>query len=166
MKTAAAFDTPPALGEYAPTTLELLKTVRREGRLGWMMNVWRQHGDLTRIRMGTKSFLLVVHPEHVRHINVTRRESYDKAESYDAVRELLLGNGIVTATGEDWRRQRKLMAPFFTPRGVEKFYPIFLSDTQQFIERCTRCPRTRRWSGGCTPSWTRCWATRLRRSTT
>jgi hypothetical protein len=26
------------------------------------------------------------------------------------------------------------MAPFFTPRGVEKFVPIFLSDTQQLIE--------------------------------
>jgi cytochrome P450 len=77
----------------------------------------------------------VAHPDHVRHINVTRRDTYDKGESYDDLRELLLGKGIVTATGVDWRRQRKLMAPFFTPRGVEKFYPIFLSDTQQLIER-------------------------------
>jgi cytochrome P450 len=135
MNTARSLDTPRAPSEYAPSAFELLKTIRREGNLGWMMNVWRQHGDLTRIRAGANSFLLVVHPDHVRHINVTHRESYDKAESYDVIREMLLGHGIVTATGEDWRRQRKLMAPFFTPRGVEKFYPIFLSDTQQLIER-------------------------------
>ena len=134
MNTAPSTHAPRPLEEYAPTTLELFRAIRREGFLGWMMNTWRQHGDLLRIRMGSRSLVLVTHPDHVRHINVTGRESYDKAESYELLRELLLGNGIVTATGEDWRRQRRLMAPFFTPRGVEKFYPIFLSDTQQLIE--------------------------------
>jgi cytochrome P450 len=135
MTTAPALDTSRTLKEYAPSTLELLKGIRREGFLGWLMSVWRQHGDLTHLRMGSQSFILVAHPDHVRHINVTQRESYDKGDSYELIRELLLGNGIVTATGVDWRRQRKLMAPFFTPRGVEKFFPIFLSDTQQLIER-------------------------------
>ena len=135
MTTAPSLAAPRSPNEYAPSTFELIKTVRREGSLGWMMNIWRQHGDLTRVRVGAQSFFLVVHPEHVRRINVTHRQSYDKVESYDTVRELLLGNGIVTATGDDWRRQRKLMASFFTPRGVEKFYPVFVSDTQQLIER-------------------------------
>jgi cytochrome P450 len=134
MTTARSLDTPRPLTEYAPSTFELLKAIRRDGFLGWMMNTWRQHGDLIRIRMGSQSLLLVTHPDHVRHVNVTGRERYDKGESYDSLRELLLGHGIVTATGEDWRRQRRLMAPFFTPRGVEKFYPIFLSDTQRLIE--------------------------------
>jgi cytochrome P450 len=71
----------------------------------------------------------------VRHISITHRQNYEKLESYNAVRELLLGDGIVSASGEDWRRQRKLMAPFFTPRSVERFLPIFLSDTQQLIQR-------------------------------
>ncbi|WNG14881.1 cytochrome P450 [Cystobacter fuscus] len=135
MNPALAIDPPRRLKEYAPSPLELLMAVRREGFLGWMTNTWRQQGDLFRLRMGKQSLVLVAHPDHVRDINVTRREKYDKGESYDTLRELLLGNGIVTAIGEDWRRQRRLMAPFFTPRGVEKFYPIFLSDTQQLIER-------------------------------
>ncbi|MFY0564357.1 cytochrome P450 [Archangium lansingense] len=134
MNTALSIDTPRPLKEYAPSKLELLKAIRREGFLGWMMNTWRQHGDLLRVRMGSQSFVLVTHPDHVRHVNVTGREHYDKAESYDVLRELLLGEGIVTATGDAWRRQRKLMAPFFTPRGVEKFFPIFISDTQRLIE--------------------------------
>ena len=134
MNTAVSLNTPRA-PEYAPSAFELLKTIRREGRLGWMMGIWRQHGDLTRVRVGENSFLLVVHPEHVRRINITHREKYDKRESYDSLRELFLGNGIVTATGEDWRWQRRLMAPFFTPRGIERFFPIFLSDTQELIER-------------------------------
>ncbi|WP_257449448.1 cytochrome P450 [Archangium lipolyticum] len=126
---------PPTTGEYAPSRLELIKTARSRGRLGMMMDVWRNHGDLTRLRIGKRPFFLVVHPEHVRHISVTHRQNYDKLQSYDEVRKLLLGGGVLTATAEPWRQQRKLMAPFFTPRGAEKFLPIFISDTQHFIER-------------------------------
>jgi cytochrome P450 len=132
---APSTSVPSTTGEYAPSRFELLKTVRSQGRLGMMLDIWRNHGDLTRLRIGSRPFFLVVHPAHVRHISVTHRQNYDKFQSYETVRELLLGDGVLTATGEDWRQQRKLMAPFFTPRGVEKFLPIFISDTQRFIER-------------------------------
>lgn len=32
-------------------------------------------------------------------------------------RELLLGDGLIASTGELWKRQRRLMSTFFTPRG-------------------------------------------------
>lgn len=124
-----------SIGDYAPSKLELFRTARREGRLGLMQHIWRSAGDLTRIHMGARPFFMVVHPEHVRHISVTHRQHYEKRESYDVVRELMVGNGLLTANGEDWRRQRKLMAPFFTPRGVEKYYPLMVADTQRFTAR-------------------------------
>ncbi len=124
-----------SIGEYAPSKLELLRTVRRHGRLGLMQHIWRSGGDLTHVRMGSRAFFMVIHPEHVRHISVTQRQNYEKLQSYDAVRELLVGNGLLTSTGDDWRRQRKLMAPFFTPRAVEKYYPVMVSDTQRLLER-------------------------------
>jgi cytochrome P450 len=79
--------------------------------------------------------VLAIHPEHVRHISITNRDNYDKLTSYDQLRELVLGGGLVTSTGERWRRQRRLMSPFFTPRGVEQFMPIMLADAQAFIAR-------------------------------
>ncbi|HEY0097004.1 MAG TPA: cytochrome P450, partial [Archangium sp.] len=100
-----------------------------------MQHIWRSGGDLTHVRMGSRRFFMVVHPEHVRHISVTQRQKYEKRESYQLARDLLLGHGVLTANGDDWRRQRKLMAPFFTPRGVEKYYPIMVADTQRFTER-------------------------------
>jgi cytochrome P450 len=80
---------------------------------------------------------LVVHPDHVRRVNVTHADNYDKLETYDAVRELLLGDGLVASRGELWRRQRRLMAPFFTPRAVEHYLPLFVSDTEAMIDRWT-----------------------------
>jgi cytochrome P450 len=135
MDASLSVSSPPSTGEYAPSTLELLQTVRKKGRLGLMMHVWRSGGDLTRVRVGSRTFFLVVHPAHVRHIAVTHRQSFDKLETYRVVRELMAGNGVLTAVGEDWRSQRKLMAPFFTPRGVEKYLPLFAADTQRVIQR-------------------------------
>ncbi len=126
---------PPSVGEYAPSTFSLLQTTLREGFLGMFVRAWRSGGDLTRMQLGSQQIFLVVHPEHVRHVTVTQRHAYEKVESYQPIRELMLGNGIITAVGEDWRRQRKLMASFFTPRGVEKYFPVFIADTQRFTQR-------------------------------
>lgn len=102
--------------------------VQRKGFLRFFEEAWRQYGDLARFQIGSGTMFLAVHPEHVRHISITNRQNYDKGVSYDIVRELLLGDGLVTSTGALWRRQRRLMAPFFTPRNVEAYLPIFLED--------------------------------------
>ncbi|MFY0573532.1 hypothetical protein ACN28S_03435 [Cystobacter fuscus] len=44
MNPALSLDTPRPLKEYAPTTLELLKAIRREGFLGWMTNTGASTG--------------------------------------------------------------------------------------------------------------------------
>jgi cytochrome P450 len=125
-----------------PSTLELLRILRSGGLLGLLTRAWRSGGDLVQVKFGlAKPMFLVTHPEHVRHISHTQKGNYEKLESYDPVRELLLGQGIVSAIGEDWRRQRKLMAPFFTPRAVEKFLPIFHADSQQLLQRWRGLPR-------------------------
>ncbi|NMO19233.1 cytochrome P450 [Pyxidicoccus fallax] len=123
-------------GRYTPSLLEVARIMRREGLLGLLMQSWRSGGDLAYVRVGfAKPLFLVTHPEHVRHISVTHRQNYEKLASYDSVRDLLMGQGIVGVNGEDWRRQRKLMAPFFTPRAVEKFHAIFVADSQRLSER-------------------------------
>jgi cytochrome P450 len=87
------------------------------------------------MEIGSAVQLLAVHPEHVRYVNITNRQGYDKVASYDMVRELLLGQGLVTSTGDLWKRQRRLMAPFFTPRGVEQYYPPIVEYGAQMAER-------------------------------
>lgn len=134
--SAPASSVPIRTGRYTPSLLEVASIMRREGLLGLLMQSWRSGGDLAYVRVGfAKPLFLVTHPEHVRHISVTHRQNYEKHASYDSVRDLLMGQGIVGAFGESWRRQRKLMAPFFTPRAVEKFHSIFLADTRQLVQR-------------------------------
>lgn len=128
-------------GFYNPRVFDVALQMRRRGILEFFTGVWRACGDLTKIQIGPRAQVLAVHPEHVRYVNITNRQNYDKLHSYDLVRELLLGDGLVTSRGELWKRQRRLMAPFFTPRGVEQYHPIILDGGEQMAERWQACAR-------------------------
>ena len=71
----------------------------------------------------------------LRRVVVGHRHKYDKLGSYDPVRRYMLGEGLVVSTGELWRRQRKLMAPFFTPKGVQAYAALMLRDGAVLVDR-------------------------------
>ncbi len=112
-----------------------LRDLGQKGMLAFIAQQWREHGDLFEVQVGPQKLVIVIHPEHVRHITLTNAPNYEKLKSYDPVRKYIIGDGLVTSTGELWRRQRRLMAPFYTPRGVQEFADIMLRDTLTMTER-------------------------------
>jgi cytochrome P450 len=61
---------------------------------------------------------IVSSPEMIGHVLLDNAANYARP---DLIRKLLrpmLGNGLLNAEGEDWRRQRKLVAPTFSPAAV------------------------------------------------
>jgi cytochrome P450 len=109
--------------------------LRRLGFLDYVSELWREHGDVFEVRTGGRPLMFALHPDAVRHINVSNKQRYDKAASYDDVRDYLSGAGLVASTGELWRRQRKLMAPFFTPASIRTFADLMLRDATRLAER-------------------------------
>lgn len=114
----------------------------RAGMLKFLSESWQEYGDIFEIKVGPKKLVIVIHPEHVRHITLTNAQNYDKLESYDPVRKYVVGDGVITSTGELWKRQRRLMAPFYTPRGVQEFADIFLRDTLVMVDRWAELAET------------------------
>ncbi|MCS7060448.1 MAG: cytochrome P450 [Anaerolineae bacterium] len=90
------------------------------GLIQFYSQAHRDYGDVVRIRMGPVDQYLIVHPDHVRHVLVANRQNYWKGAAMQRVK-LLLGNGLFTSEGAFWQRQRRLMQPGFTPRGVTQF---------------------------------------------
>jgi cytochrome P450 len=129
----AALDTAPS--RRSRSALDIALEVRRNGILEFFESTWRRDGDQARLQIGSRNIFLVVHPDHVRRVNVEQRDTYTKGASYDGVRNLLLGDGLVGSTGALWRRQRKLMAPFFTPRAIETYLPVMVEDGAWIRER-------------------------------
>jgi cytochrome P450 len=116
-------------------TWEALSGFRRAGFLDYIGELWQKYGDIFQINILNRHMLVAMHPDAVRQVNVTNRQNYDKLQSYDVVRKYILGNGLLASTGEVWRRQRKLMSPFYTPKGVQAYGEIMLNDGYRLLER-------------------------------
>ena len=91
---------------YSPSVPELIRQMKKKGQLRFFMDAWQDYGDLAHMKFGPQEMFLVVHPDAVRHVNVSNSDNYDKLDSYDGVRELLLGDGLVASRGDLWRRHR------------------------------------------------------------
>lgn len=68
--------------------------IRQKGVLQFFVDQWRDQGDLTELRMGRRRLLLVSHPEHVREVLVARKPEFEKLQTWEATRQLLLGDGL------------------------------------------------------------------------
>ncbi len=69
--------------------------------------------------------LLVSDPDWVRHVMVANASNYRRPSTVRRVAVPVGGNGLFLAEGDDWRRQRRIMAPSFTPSSLDILVPHF-----------------------------------------
>src|SRR6266536_2086403 len=72
----------------------------------------RPLGDVVEIRVGPRPAYVVNDPDLIRRILVSDAKKYRKGVQFDKLRPTL-GNGLVTATGEEHLKHRRLVQPAF-----------------------------------------------------
>jgi cytochrome P450 len=77
-------------------------------------------------------------PSAVRRIFLDNVANYRKDDLQLRILRPGLGNGMLTAEGEDWRIQRRALAPLFSPRQTAEFAPAVQRVAQAAIERMAR----------------------------
>jgi cytochrome P450 len=99
-----------------------------------------RYGDTVRVPIGRhRDFYLLSRPEHAEHVLAANQDNYVKAFTYRPLRALL-GNGLLTSEGEDWRRHRRLMQPLFSRREVTRFAPVMTEATQRMLKSWDELP--------------------------
>ncbi|MGY2047595.1 cytochrome P450 [Methylobacterium sp. JK268] len=83
---------------------------------------------------GGRVVLLCV-PEAVRHVLVTAPQDFARLPAGRRVLGPIAGRGLVLAEGEAWRRQRRVLAPAFTPRTVPLMAGHIARATEGFLRR-------------------------------
>ncbi|MBW4437544.1 MAG: cytochrome P450 [Pleurocapsa minor GSE-CHR-MK-17-07R] len=79
----------------------------------YLMNAWREHGDIYTLDLGLVSIVMLNHPDYAQHILRDNLSNYAKGgEMWASVREVI-GDGLVTSEGNYWRRQRRMIQPHF-----------------------------------------------------
>lgn len=79
--------------------------------------------------------VLINDPDAIRRVLVTDAEHFPKEDNQLAILRPLLGNGLLTAEGAEWRRNRKLAAPIFQHSSVKDFAPLFVRAAERSARR-------------------------------
>jgi cytochrome P450 len=73
-------------------------------------------------------------PDAIRHVFVKNAENYRKARFQQRVLIPACGDGLLTAEGDRWRVQRRLIGPLFTPRSVAGLASAMAASAKALVE--------------------------------
>lgn len=103
--------------------------------LKWIPKWADQYGDVYKIGSRIGSAIVVANPELARQVLAEKYKRYiEKGRSY-AVLRILMGNGLVTSSGEFWRGQRKLTQPAFHRRRLDAIFAMMVGRSEVYAER-------------------------------
>lgn len=107
------------------------------------MIAWqRTYGDLMRFKLGPKEFYLISHPDLAELALIQQQEDFVKI--YDPNKPnglaLILGQGLVTSSGDLWRKQRKLIQPVFHRSNVYTMLPAMAAACHKLMAKWDELP--------------------------
>lgn len=85
----------------------------RKNPLGYLHDVWREHGDIVQFPIPRPPSYLVNSPAGVRHVLVDNARNYGKSTIQYRSLALVTGEGLLTSDGDVWRKQRRVLQPAF-----------------------------------------------------
>src|SRR6516165_7086107 len=72
-------------------------------------------------------------PAGVRHIMATNAANYVRPAMTPRISRALIGRGLFLAESSEWRRQRRLLSPSFTPHHVDILLPHFIAAANDVV---------------------------------
>ncbi|MEW2404231.1 cytochrome P450 [Streptomyces sp. NPDC046862] len=124
--------------EAEPGLVERWRSER--GELVELLSQVRERcGGIAAVRLGPAPTVLVTDPQAVQHVLARHPDRYVK-RSHRA--RLLIGDGVMAATGEAWKRQRRLLQSQFTGPGMRRYEERIAAAARTTAERWERYART------------------------
>jgi len=107
----------------------------RRDPLGFLRRAVQEWGDVVALRIARRPAYLVWRPEHVQQVLQTNQRIYSKHGGLLKRLTPVLGRGLVTSTGDLWRRQRRLVQPAFHPGALAAVGPGMTRAIGDLVER-------------------------------
>jgi cytochrome P450 len=111
----------------------------RRDVLQTLLRGFHEYGDVVAYRFGPargplRQFGIAAHhPDLVRQVLTESERTYGKNTVGFQVLSDLLGRGLLTTEGDLWRRQRRTLAPLFTPRRVAHYAELMRDESDRVV---------------------------------
>jgi len=119
----------------------------RTGRLSWRVAAGALRGnalaafpdeaffeDVVVQRFFGREHILLQRPEAIRHILIDNPQNYMRSPAATRVLRPMFGRGLFLSAGEDWRQQRRSVAPAFAPRTVHRLARQVVAATDRLAD--------------------------------
>jgi cytochrome P450 len=119
-------------------TLRLMLTALRSS-----LDIWPSYAfdvPFNRSTMLGVEFVLLNDPAAIRHVMVTNAANYVRPVVMPRILRPLLGRGLFLSEGAEWRRQRRVLSPPFTPHSVGLLLPHFAAAAADLVRQIERAP--------------------------
>jgi len=101
--------------------------------LGYLRDAVHQYGHIVAVSPGR--VFLVNHPDYVQHVLQQNNQNYIKGPRMTNMLKPFFGQGLLTAEGPRWLRQRRLAQPAFARRLSPELHHFMVSTTSSWVER-------------------------------
>lgn len=101
--------------------------------MGYLVNCARTYGDAVFFRFFNVPICLLVHPAYIEEVLVTNASNFVKSRDYRVLVHVM-GEGLLTAEGEAWRRQRKLVQPAFHHENILEYGKVMVDCAARMID--------------------------------
>src|SRR6266566_5859712 len=99
----------------------------------------RDYGDVVRMRFLYLTVYFIYNPDHIEYILSTNARNFIKSRSLRSpFFQRLVGNGLLTSEGEEWKRQRRLAQPAFHRQRISSYGDVMVGYTQRLTSGWTR----------------------------
>ncbi len=100
----------------------------------------RAYGDVVWMRFLYVPAIFLYHPDDIEYVLTTNPRNFIKSMSLRSnFFQRLVGNGLLTSQGEEWKRQRRLSQPAFHRERIASYADTMISYTQRLVSG---------WNGG------------------
>ena len=121
-------------GPQGATVLKNILLNRNDDGVRHMVQLQQTYGDVVHLQIATKHITLLFHPDDVQRVLQTNNKNYIKGDLLDKLR-VAAGNGLFTSEGDFWRRQRRMMQPFFHRTMIAGFGEIMVAEIQEMLAK-------------------------------
>ena len=119
-----------------PPPLQFLRALQDNFISVWPDSAYRD--PITAIKIGTRRMFAANSPEFAKHVLLDNAGNYHKTPVARRLLAPALGQGLLTAEDEVWKRHRQLVAPMFAPRRISLLGDAMVEETNLYLERWQR----------------------------